>query len=48
MRLARVTTLEAANRYLEVRARDAETASVAPGSPVVVERRLSGAPRLRL
>ena len=40
-------TVRFENRFWQVTARDAEAAGVAPGSPVVVERRLSGELRFR-
>ena len=45
--VARDFTVRFENRFWQVTARDAETAGVAPGSPVVVERRLSGELRFR-
>ena len=45
--MARDFTVRFENRFWQVTARDAETAGVAPGSPVVVERRLSGELRFR-
>ncbi len=45
--VARDFTVRFENRFWQVTARDAEAAGVAPGSPVVVERRLSGELRFR-
>ena len=45
--VARDFTVRFENRFWQVTARDAETAGVAPGSPVVVERHLSGELRFR-